>query len=54
MLRVLSPTFKLVLQQIRLLHVARILFSDWIKLRRSHAIHRILRHLSQNKFVLGR
>ena len=32
---------KLVLQQIRLLQVALILFSNWIKLRRSHAIHGI-------------
>ena len=39
MLRVLPPTFKLVLQQTRLLQVAWILTSDWIKLRGSNAIH---------------
>ena len=35
-----APRIKPVLQQIRLLHVAWILTSDWIKLRGSHAIHR--------------
>ena len=39
MLRVLPPMFKPVWQQIRLLQVAWILISDWIKLRGSHAIH---------------
>lgn len=39
MLAVLPPTFKPVLQQIRLLQVASILTSDWITLRGSHAIH---------------
>ena len=38
MLRVLPPTFKLYLQQIRLLQVAWILTSDWIKLHGSHVI----------------
>ena len=37
--RVLLPSFKCVLQQIRLLQVSWILTSDWIKLRGSHAIH---------------
>ena len=40
MLTVLPPTFKSVLQQIRLLQVAWIQTSDWITLRGSHAIHR--------------
>lgn len=40
MLRVLPPTFKPVSQQISLSQVARILTSDWIKIRGSHAIHR--------------
>ena len=39
MLRVLPPSFKLFLEQIRLLQAAWILTSDWIKLRGSHAIH---------------
>ena len=43
----LPPTFKPVLQQISLLEVAWILTSDWIKLRKSNAIHR-----NYNKFVL--
>ena len=38
-LRVLPPQIEPVLQQIRSLQVAWILTSDWIKLRRSHAIH---------------
>ena len=37
MLRVLSPSFKLFLEQIRMLKAAWILTSDWIKLRGSHA-----------------
>jgi len=41
MLRVLPPTFKPVLQQTKLLQVAWILTSDWIKLRGSHAIRGI-------------
>ena len=40
-LRVLAPTFKHVLQPIRLLHGAQILTYDWLKSRRSHTIHRI-------------
>ena len=40
LLRVLPPTFKPVLQQIRFLHVVWILTFDWIKLRGSHVIHR--------------
>ena len=38
MLSVSPPTFKPVLQQIRLLQVAKIVTSDWIKLRGSRAI----------------
>ena len=38
MFRVLSPTFKPVLQQIRFLEIALILTSNWIKSRGNHAI----------------
>ena len=39
MLRVLSPTFKPVLQRIRFLEIALILTSDWIKSRGNHAMY---------------
>ena len=39
MFRVLSPTFKPVLQQIRFLEIALILTSNWIKSHGNHAMH---------------
>ena len=39
MLRVSPPSFKPVSQQIRLLHVAQTLTSDWLKSSGSHTIH---------------
>ena len=41
MLRFLPRTLKPVLQQIRLLQVAQILTSDWLKLRVSHTKQRL-------------
>ena len=41
MLRFLPRTLKLVLHQIRLLQVAQILTSDWLKLRVSHTKQRL-------------
>ena len=53
MSRVLPPTLQPVLQQIRLLQVAEILSSDWIKLRGSHAMHGIYVTCCKPKFALG-
>ena len=53
MSRVLPPKLQPVLQQIRLLQVAGILSSDWIKLHGSHAMHGMYVTCCKPKFALG-
>ena len=52
-LRVLTPTFKPVLQQFSLMQNALILNTDWTKFRGSHAIQRTW-SLAAKQFFLGR